>query len=173
MLDDASTNAVNQIRDILPPAPLRDDSPHVTLLRSIGTPSDMKDEDLLEDMERILKLSSSLPFTARVVKISNIYSPLFGITSSVTLKASSELATYQKKLKKVLRAQNYSIGFFARLAFMPHISVRLGVPYNKQAKETTEKVFAPGTKLTFVKWAILRDVKKDGKYLVKEIVPDS
>jgi hypothetical protein len=53
--------------------------------------------------------------------------------------------------------------------FIPHISVRLGVPYTEKAKTMTERSFSPKTKLTFNKWIILRDIKKDGKYLVKEI----
>ena len=79
------------------------------------------------------------------------------------------MKSYRKHIMRILKANNYSIGLFEHLAFLPHISVRLGVPYTKQARLMTEKGFAPGTKLTFNTWIILRDIKKDGKYLVKEI----
>ncbi len=70
---------------------------------------------------------------------------------------------------RILKANNYSVGVVEHLAFLPHISVRLGVPYTEEAKVMTERSFSPKSTLTFNKWIILRDIKKDGRYLVKEI----
>jgi hypothetical protein len=107
--------------------------------------------------------------TATVHKILNRFSPLFRNTSLVTLRASDEMRIYRKHVMKTLKANGYSVGFVEHLAFMPHISVRLGIPYTKQAKLLTSQNFAADTELTFRKWIILRDIKKDGKYLVKQI----
>jgi 2'-5' RNA ligase len=168
-LDPTATQAVNAIRQTLPASPYRDDTPHITLLRTIKCPTQMSDVDLLGDMERLLGLSEHLPFTATVHKSVNSFSPLFRISSLVILRASPEMKAYRKHVMRVLKANNYSIGLFERLAFLPHISVRLGVPFSKKAKKMTEQSFVAESKLTFKNWMILRDIKRDGKYLVKEI----
>ena len=172
-LDRKATQAVDAIRQTLPPSPYRDDTPHVTLLRTIKCPSQMSDADLLHDMEKLLELSKNLPLTATAHKPANIFSPLFRVSSQVQLHASPEMKSYRKHIMRILRANNYSVGLFEHFAFLPHISVRLGVPYTKQARLMTEQSFVPETKITFSKWIILRDIKKDGKYLVKEIALES
>jgi hypothetical protein len=168
-LDDKTTQAIDTIRRTLPASPYRDDTPHVTLLRTIKTPSLMSDTDLLQNMEQLLGLSKNLPLTATVHKSANKFSPLFRISSLILLNASPEMKSYRKNVLKILRANNYSVGVVEGLLSLPHISVRLGVPYTKKAKAMTERSFSPGTKLTFNKWIILRDIKKNGKYFVKEI----
>jgi 2'-5' RNA ligase len=169
VLDPEATQAVEAIRQTLTPSPYRDDTPHVTLLRTIKCPSQMNDTDLLQDMERLLEISKNLPLTTTVHKSANIFSPLFRVSSQIQLYASPELKSYRKHIMRILKANNYSVGLFEHLAFLPHISVRLGVPYTEQARLMTEQSFVPETKITFSKWIILRDIKKDGKYLVKEI----
>ncbi len=169
-LDHKATQAVEAIRRILPASPYRDDTPHITLLRTIKTPSPMSDADLLEDMERLLRLSKNLPLTATVRRPANSLDPLFRwFSSQVLLRASPEIKSYRKHILRTLQANNYSVGIVSRLTFFPHISVRLGVPYTKKARTLAEQSFSPGTKLTFNGWIILRDVKKDGKYLVREV----
>jgi hypothetical protein len=172
-LDPKTTQAVNAIRETLPASPYRDDTPHVTLLRTIKCPSQMSDADLLQDMEKLLGISKNLPLTATVHKPANMFSPLFRTSSQVRLHASPEMKSYRKHIMRTLKANNYSIGAFERLAFLPHISVRLGIAYTKHAKAMTKHSFSPKTKLTFNKWIILRAIKKDGKYLVKEITIES
>lgn len=168
-LDSKATRAVDAIRQTLPASPYRDDTPHITLLRTIKTPSPMGDTDLLQDMERLLELSKNLPLTATVHKSANRFSPLFRVSSLVVLRASPEMQAYRKNIIRILRANNYSVGLLERLAFFPHISVRLGVPYTQEARAMTERSFVPGSKCILSMWIILRDIKKDGKYLVKEI----
>lgn len=173
-LDPKRAQAVHAIREILPPSPYRDDTPHVTLLRTIKTPTPMSDADLLKDMERLLGLSKSLPLSATVHKTADGFDPLFRwFSSRVLVHASPEIKAYRKHMLQILRANNYSVGIVSRLTFFPHISVRLGVRYTEKARAMTERSFSPKTKLTFNKWIILRDMKKDGKYLVKEIALDS
>jgi len=172
-LDHKTTQAVDAIRQTLPASPYRDDTPHVTLLRTIKTPSPMSDTDLLTDMERLLGLSKNLPLTATIHKPANGLDPLFRwFSSRILLYVSPEMKSYRKHILRILRANNYSVGIVSRLTFFPHISVRLGVPYTEHAKTMAERIFSPETKLTFNEWIILRDIKKDGKYLVKEIAAD-
>jgi hypothetical protein len=172
-LDHKATRAVGAIRQTLPASPYRDDTPHVTLLRAIKSSSQMDDIDLLRDMERLLELSKNLPLTAAVHKSANRFSPLFCFSSLVLLHASPEMKSYRKHVLKILKANGYSFSLYERMLFFPHISIRLGVPYTEHAKVMTEQSFSPGAKLTFDRWIILRDVKKDGKYLVKEIAMDT
>lgn len=172
-LDPKATQAVHTIRQTLPASPYRDDTPHVTLLRTIKCPTQMNDTDLLQAMDQLLEPSKNLPLTATVYKPANIFSPLFRVSSQVQLSASPEMKSYRKHIMKTLKANGYSLGLFERFAFLPHVSIRLGVPYTKQAKLMTEQNFAPGAILTFNTWIILRDIKKDGKYLVKEIAVES
>jgi len=129
----------------------------------------MGDTDLLQDMGRLLELSKNLPLTATVHKLANRFSPLFRVSSLVLLYASPEMRIYRKRIIRILRTNNYSVGLVERLLFLPHISVRLGVPYTKEAKNIAQQRFKPKAKLSFAKWIVLRDVKKDGKYLVKEL----
>jgi hypothetical protein len=172
-LDHEATQAVDAIRQTLSASPYRDDTPHVTLLRTIKTPVPMSDMELLQDMERLLELSKKPPLAAMVDKLANRFSPLFRMSSLVILHASPELEAYRKSMLRILKANNYSVGLVERLAYFPHISVRLGVPYTEEARALTKQSFPPKNTLTFSKWIILRDVKKDGKYLVKEIALDS
>ena len=169
-LDNEATQAVNAIRKTLPASPYRDDTPHITLLRTIKTPSPMSDTDLSQDMERLLGLSKDLPLTANVRKPANSFDPLFRwFSSQVLLHTSPEIKSFRKRILRILQANNYSVGIVSRLTFFPHISVRLGVPYTEKAKAMAKRSFSPETKLTFNGWIILRDIKKDGKYLVREI----
>lgn len=170
LLDDKATRAVEAIRQTLPASPYRDDTPHVTLLRAIKSPSAVSDTDLLRNMEQLLELTKNLPLTVAVHKPANRFSPLFKLSSVVVLSASPEMKAYRKNVIRILKANNYSISR-ERLVFFPHISIRLGVPYTTQAKVMTEQSFNPEAKLILNRWVILRDVKKDGKYLVKEIAP--
>jgi hypothetical protein len=173
-LDPKATQDVDAIRQALPASPYRDDTPHVTLFRTIKTPVPMSHTDLLQDMERLLALSKNLPLTATVHKPANGLDYLFRwFSSRILLHVSPEIKSYRKHILRTLRANNYSVGIISRLTFFPHISVRLGVPYTKKAKTMAERSFGPGTKLTFNTWIILRDIKKDGKYLVKEVAMDS
>jgi hypothetical protein len=172
-LDSKAEQTVDAIRQVLPTSPYRDDTPHITLLRTIKTPSPTSDTDLLRAMEQLLELSKNLPLTATVHKSANRFSPLFRVSSLVILRASPEMRSYRKNMLRTLRANNYSVGIVERLAFFPHISVRLGVPYSKQAKTMTDQSFVAESEITFSRWVLLRDIKKDGKYLVKEIALDS
>lgn len=169
-LDDEAAQAVQAIRQLLPPSPYRDDTPHITLLRTIKTPRPMSDEDLLKDMERLLEPSKALPLTAAVRMPANSFDPLFRwFSSQLIVTASPEIKQYRKHILSTLQANNYSVGVVSCLTFFPHISVRLGVPYTPEAKAVAQQSFAPSTKLTFTTWTILRDIKKDGKYLVREV----
>lgn len=169
-LDDEATKAVDIIRKTLPLSPYRDDTPHLTLVRTIRTPSPMSDRDLLEDVERLLELSKYLPLTATVRKSANSFDPLFRwFSSQLIIDTPPEIESYRKHVLRTLKASNYSFGLVPRLTFFPHISVRLGIPYTEEARAMAERSFAPGTKLTFNKWIILRDIKKNGKYLVHEV----
>jgi hypothetical protein len=168
-LSPETTSAVNAVRESMAASPYRDDTPHITLLRTIKCPRQMSDADLLQDIERILELSKNLPFTARVKKLANVFSPLFRTSSLINLTASSEMKSYRKHVLKTLKANNYSVGIVEHIAYLPHISVRLGVPYTAKTKQMTERSFPNGTELNFENWIILRDIKRDGKYLVKEI----
>lgn len=168
-LGPTATRAIESIRKTLPASPYRDDTPHVTLLRTIKSPSPMNDKDLLRNIEELLELSKNLPLTARVRKPANMFSPLFRVSSLLLLRASPEMKAYRNHVIKTLRANNYSISWFERLVFLPHISIRLGVPHTKHTNAMVKRRFSPNAKLTFTTWIILRDIRKDGKYLVKEI----
>ena len=168
-LGNKTTQDVDAIRHAMPASPYRDDTPHVTLLRTIKTSSPMSDAALLQDIERLLEISQNVSFTVTVHKPVNRFSPLFGVSSLVLLYASREMKSYRKNMIKILRAHNYSVGLVERLAFLPHISVRLGVPYTERTKAMAERSLSPRSNLTLSSWIVLRDIKKDGKYLVKEI----
>ena len=133
----------------------------------------MGDMDMLQDMERLLKLSKNLPFTVVVHKPANKFTPLYRTSSLVLLQASPEMKLYRKNILRSLKINNYSVDLIERLAFYPHISIRFGVPYTESAKAMTEQSLVPETKLILNRWVILRDIKKDGKYLVKEIALDT
>src|SRR5262245_8857881 len=85
LLDRKTAQSVESIRQTLPVSPYRDDTPHVTLLRAIKSPSRMSDTDLLKDMEKLLGLSKNLPLSATVIKPANRFSPLFKTSSLVVL----------------------------------------------------------------------------------------
>jgi hypothetical protein len=167
-LDRKTTQVVGTIRQILPASPYRDDTPHVTLLRAIKSRAPMNDTDSLQNMEKLLGLSKNLPLTATVHKPADRFSPLFRFSSLILLHASPKMKAYRKNIVSILKANGYSVSL-ERLFFLPHISICLGVPYTTKAKAMTVQSFGSGAKLTFNRWIILRDIKKDGKYLVKEI----
>lgn len=165
-----ATRAIEEVRGVLPDSPYRDDTPHLTIMRTIETPTPMSDAELSQDMERLLHASEALPLTATVNKPASSIDPLFRwFSSQLLLRASPEIRLHRERMLRTLRANNYAVGIVSRLTFFPHISVRLGVPYNEQARAMAERSFSPGTELTFNRWIILRDIKKDGNYLVREV----
>lgn len=141
----------------------------MTLLRTIRSPSRMSDSDLLQDIERLLDVSKSLPLTATIRKPANRFSPLFRSSSLVILGASPEMKAYRKNILRILTANGYSVGLLERLAFFPHITIRLGIPLTREARGMAGQRFKPGDMIRFNEWIILRDIRKDGKYLVREV----
>jgi hypothetical protein len=120
-------------------------------------------------MDDLLKLSKSLPFTVKVRKPANRSNSLYRPSSLLLLHASPEMKAYRKNIMKILKENGYSISFLETKLFMPHITVRLGVPYSKSTKTMIQQSFEVGKDISLSKWVIFRIIKKDGKRLVKEI----
>lgn len=170
LLPDSKTKrAVDTIRQTLPASPYRDDTPHLTLLRTIKSPTQISDAELLQNMEELLELSRNLPLAAIVRKPVNGFSPLFGFSSVVLLRASPEMKSYRKNIVRILKANDYYSSRLESLLFFPHLSIRLGVSYTDKTKVMAAQSFETETKITFSKWVIFRDIKQDGKRLIKQI----
>ncbi|HEX8226300.1 MAG TPA: 2'-5' RNA ligase family protein [Candidatus Saccharimonadales bacterium] len=170
--DESIVEAVNSIRQLLPASPYRDDPPHVTLLRAITTLHDMDDDTLLQRVDELLHLTATLPLEATVRKPSNAFSPIYRLSSTILFRPSSDMKTCRKSVIDTLRNDGYTLGRSATAAFIPHFSVRLGVPYDDTARAMAEQLFTKDSVVTLSRWVIYRVFYEDGNRLVKEIPPD-
>ena len=167
--DTVTTESILAARKELPPSPYRDDVPHITLLKMIKTATPLSDDELLRAMDTLLELSKNMPLHASVYKPANRSNMLYSLSSLLLLQASPAMKAYRKNIIKILRRNGYTVGFAETRLFMPHITVRLGVPYSRPVKALIKQRFAQETTIRFNRWVIFRIVYKDGKRLVKEL----
>jgi 2'-5' RNA ligase len=173
LVPDASTvESIYDIRLLLPSSPYRDDPPHLTLLRAINCPREMSDSDLLQDVESRLNLTDALPLQATITKIGNGFSPLHKNISALFFQASPAMSSYRKQAIKSLKAGGYKLGILGSKLFIPHISVRLGVPFTQQARVAAEQHFKKGDVTNFSKWVLFRILYDNNSRLIREITLD-
>jgi hypothetical protein len=167
--DIKTTQSIINIRQSLPSSPFRDDTPHMTLLRLIRSKLPMSDNELLKDIDKLLSLSKNLPLTATARRPANGFSPLYKLSSGFLIRVSPEMKAFRKRAIRVLKQNGYSIGFIGKELFLPHITVRLGIPFTKSTKVMIKHRFEVEENITFSKWSVLKVINKDNNRLMKEL----
>jgi 2'-5' RNA ligase len=162
--DKDMTGRINSLRSRLPESPYRDDPPHITLLRGIQTRDHVEDEVLVSDLERILQISKKLPFDAVVSDVVDMDRPnqLYTATSMFMLRPSKELADFRVNIVGALTQSGFTIEQQEMDNYIPHLTIRLGVPLESQMLSWVKKDFI-GNKVEFLSWVIFRLYMKDGK----------
>jgi 2'-5' RNA ligase len=166
------TETVKTIRQDLPPSPYHDDPPHMTLLQKINSPAPVSDERLIQGLTTILQPSEHLPLTAEVEAIVSWPDPIFKyFSSSVALKASGEMKAYRKYIVSELRQAGFSVDPIESVLFLPHVTIRLGVPLQRSTRGLATTHLHKGERLSFNTWSIFRLMKDRHKRLIHEVKP--
>lgn len=167
--DQATADKILQLRAEMPTSPYRDDTPHVTLLRGVVSPTDVNDEQLLHTLESFLEPDSNLPANFQVKKIANRSSHLYSSSSLVILQAGKQVKSYRKKVIRTLKQNGYTIPLLDRAIYIPHLTIRLGVPVKDQTRKTAAQLFPHGSDATCGSWMVLRLTAAEPTRLMREI----
>jgi 2'-5' RNA ligase len=171
--DQATQDDVEAIRQTLPPSPYRDDTPHLTLLRTIKCPSLVEDDALLQQVDSLLELSNSLPLEATTVGALNAFSPIYKMSSGILLETSDKMTAYRASCIARFKANGFTLSPTQSLQFRPHITIRLGAPMPQQVQTRASESFPVGRTIAFGAWVVFRVVYQDGKRMMKELYPTS
>ncbi len=157
--------AVETLRRDMPASPHRDDTPHLTLQRTIRSPEMVDDDTLCRQVETALDPLRTLPVTATAGKVTTRFSPLYGPSSVLLVRPSPELRDLRSDVTRRLRAAGYTVGLLERLISMPHISVRLGVP----SSCIDRPPHLCGQPIAFDNWAVFRVLSQGKRRSVREL----
>ena len=161
---------VESLRHELPKSPYRDDIPHITLLRGISSSREMSDQALLEDIDSLLAISDKLPLQSTVTGIANKSGKFYSTTSGLILHPSDELLSYRANVADKLSENDYTIEAEELLEYMPHITIRLGVPIEGDKYKRAQELFEAKV-ISFNHWVLFRLVLVDGKRTMHEVRP--
>lgn len=169
LADDATAGGIQELRDTLPPSPYRDDTPHITLLRGISASAILEDDQLLGDVDAKLHLCERLPLTATVTEIANKSNQFYTATGLLLLEASPELVDLRRNAATQLQTAGYSIEVQELAQYMPHVTVRLGIPLEVNELQHAQRLFPVGHEISFGSWALFRLVKEGDRRQMREI----
>lgn len=162
---------IEALRAELPASPYRDDPPHITLLRGITSPHAISDAALLADIESTLDLSASLPLSAQIVSVENKSNQFYSDSGLLLLEVSEELLDYRQAAANKLSGQGYDVESQELDSYMPHMTIRLGVPLQDEELTKAQAIFRYRT-VVFGEWMLLRLVKQGSARLMREVSPD-
>jgi len=165
------TSDVNSLREELPKSPYRDDIPHITLLRGITANDDLSDDALVQKIDSTLAISNKLPLDGSVHTIANASNQFYSSSSGIILRASPELLEFRKQAAAQLEMRGFSVEAQELAFFVPHITIRLGVPLTGDSLSKAEALFS-GRKVTFSHWLLFRLVKQNDNRIMHEVWPD-
>lgn len=162
---------MNKLRAELTSSPYRDDIPHITLLRSINSPTLLGDDELLKSIAGLVETSSKLPMTARIIEVANKSNELYSSSGLILLEVSPELASLRKKIIEYLTAHSYTVEQQEIERYTPHMTIRLGVPLEGEMMQKAQEVFPADKEIIFNRWLLFRLVKKDNTRLMRVVMP--
>jgi hypothetical protein len=172
--DMTTTTNIQALRAALPASPYRDDIPHITLLRGITAPAEsLSNESLVKSVDDVLAISDRLPLTVRVQKVTNASNHLYSLSGGLILQATSELLDLRAAVSNTLLHHGFSIEQEELGPYLPHVTVRLGVPLEGETLEQATRLFPQHSEITFGTWLLLRLVKQDNKRLLQQIIPSN
>lgn len=161
---------VQTLRQDLPASPYRDDIPHATLLRGITSNSDMSDEALAHDIDSILSITDSLPLAVEAESVANGGNQFYSLSGGILLRTSPELLAFRQAAAHKLEQHGYTVETQELNSFIPHITIRLGVPLEGDMLQRAQELFN-GRAITFSQWLLFRLVKENGKRIMHEVRP--
>jgi 2'-5' RNA ligase len=170
--DEKSAAVINELRSKLAPSPYRDDAPHVTLLR-VSSSSSMTDDRLASNLKKVLVLAPEISATARLKTVINVPGRRYGTSSVALISLDAETKAWRKSLIARLKEAGYHISPHQNIVYVPHVTVRLGVPIRGEALRATKKRLKAEQILTFDRLMLLRIEKRDRARRVREVRLDA
>jgi 2'-5' RNA ligase len=164
-------NDVSILRKELDASPYRDDIPHITLLRGITANDDLSDEALVHMIDRTTGIKSKLPLIVNVRAIANASNRFYSLSSGMVLDAPHELLDLRKQIALQLETHGFSVEPQELTNYVPHITIRLGVPLEDERLSKAEALFI-GRTVIFSQWLLFRVVKQNDKRFMHEVWPD-
>lgn len=167
LVDDGTARFIEQLREMLPVTPIRNDKPHITLQNRILNNKTMSDVELTSDVKSALP-EINFPIKVKYSTSEDHSSEKYGDSSVIRVSVENDLLDLKHKLVGHLKANGYELNKEFSNVYEPHITVGLGVPFTKpmliKAKELLE-----GKEFKLIQLAIHRFYEKDGKRLVKTL----
>lgn len=167
--DDALSGLISDIRASLPETPYYDSLPHITLLRGIRSDTALSDAELTAILGRLLNTDQLRELYVTPKKIANGFNHIYKTSSAITIKTPPALKTSRRKFIKDLESNGFSVEMIEKLVYLPHVTIRLGVPLRGQLKTTAMQRLAQFSKVNFNHIYIFRICKQDGKRTVRTI----
>ena len=122
----------------------------------------MSDEELMHDLDRLLHLQQHLPLKVTAKRILNAPSPKYPPTSFVSVSTPPELVKLRKHIIATLEKAGYVVEKKEKLLYIPHVTLRLAVKVNGDAKHQAELAFTKNSDIGLPGWFVLR-LEKDSK----------
>jgi len=158
--DGPSGDLVLSIRDGLPESPYYDSQPHMTLIRGIHSKVPMSDSELVTAVRSILTTNQLLKTRVTPKKIANGFNHVYKTSSAITIKAPHVLKLTRRKFIKDLESNGFSVELIEKLVYLPHITIRLGVPLRGQRKMNATQQLAQLSTIGFSDGYIFRIYKQ-------------
>ncbi len=160
--DKISSDDIATVRDRLPPSPYRDDPPHLTLAYGVRGPKNLSDHDLWWKLQPWLDEMLKAGAHARVAKISNRRGSLYGNTSLIELRLTKRFKKHRHNLLAAMRRHDFRVSRLLNVFYLPHISIRLGVPLTGAVKQDAGRLFPAGRPISFDGYEIYRLISDEG-----------
>lgn len=166
--DDLVIEQIIAMRDMLPPSPYRDDTPHITLLRGISTSPNLSDRELLDGIKDVIRIETMLPLELKVKDVTNKSNQFYSESGLILVEPSDELLALRRETILSLSAAGYEIESSEVSSYTPHITIRLGVKLEGPILDKTIGLFQ-NKSIRFNKWSLFRLVLKDGSRQIREL----
>lgn len=167
LADDNTARLVEQLRQMLPASPLRNDKPHITLQNRIMHSAVLSDNELIRDVSDALP-KIKFPLKVAYSSANDHFSEKYGDSSVIRVSVGRDILKLKSQLVKYLTSSDYELNQEFSTVYEPHITVGLGVPFTKTMREKTDEVLGKEA-ITLNHLAIHRFYDEDGKRLVKTL----
>ncbi|MDB5175151.1 MAG: hypothetical protein JWM81_9 [Candidatus Saccharibacteria bacterium] len=164
------SNKLLAFRSQLADSPYRDDPPHMTLLRGITAPMPLDDTELIQAIQSITRIESTLPMVATVSDVANKSNHLYSSSSGLLLEPEAALTVFRRRLTSSLQEHGFFIEQAELDSFLAHITIRLGVPLHGELLAHAKDKFV-GTTVNLTSWAIFRLELNDEARQMRQVQP--
>ena len=121
-------------------------------------------------VEATLSIAEHLPLEATVREVANKSNQFYSSSGVMILDASDKLQAFRQEVVRKLSEAGYAVEDQELRAFVPHVTVRLGVPLEGEQFARAQEKFE-GRTIAFNQWVLFRLVKAGDSRTMREVRP--